>query len=634
MDAPRYRSDIDGLRAVSIILVVGFHTFPQWFHGGFIGVDIFFVISGFLISFILLHALSQGTFSYTAFFSHRIRRIFPALLIVLVACLLYGKCLYVFQREQLAKHVIAGALFLLNFMSQQESGYFDTPSALQPLLPLWSLGIEGQFYLLWPALLVATYKTRQKPLLLIAALCLLSFDLNFLLIDSHPTETFFLPYSRFWELLIGALLAYCTLFNPDLAKRLKTNLTAYLGAVLIGLAVILITTETAFPGGWALLPAIGAALLIASGPHSRINRVLLANRPMVFLGRISYPLYLWHWPILSFIKIRYGTQLNADMRLLVIGASLLLAWLTYIGIEGPVRRKTIPTQFLLFVWAVTISYCFWSISDKDTSQNENNRFVQFIHDNAFAYNAALARNGKCNFHERLLRASKNTIDPSCYIPLPSQTVRIFLWGDSHAAQLWYGLSKTLSPSIAILETTSNLCPQSLHTLTHIITAEFLHSCNISNDFALQRIAELKPDIVIMAQWRYHETIDWNAIATDLHNKGVKHVILMGPVPEWDPLLYLTLARYWPNPPLRVRANLTQNTEEILRVRYHNSSILTYVSVFDKWCNKEGCLAYVNNDKVAGLMSFDYGHLTPDSSVLLAQNILVPRINQILSMPEK
>ncbi|HEY3971534.1 MAG TPA: acyltransferase family protein [Candidatus Sulfotelmatobacter sp.] len=346
-DHPSYRPDIDGLRALAIIPVVMFHAFPAILPGGFVGVDIFFVISGFLISSIIFKGFQRGSFSFAAFYSNRIKRIFPALLVVLGASAVFG-WFFLFPGEyaQLGKHIFGGAGYIENFILRREAGYFDTKSFLKPLMHLWSLGIEEQFYLTYPFLLWAAWRLRLNVLAVLTPLVLISFSLNVWEVHRDAASSFFLPQTRFWELWIGGVLAYFDMFRPQLrrrlaASRLLPNILSATGTALIALALLLVHAYE-FPGWWALLPVGGASLLIVAGPSASINRIFLSNRVAVFVGLISYPLYLWHWPILSFARMIRGEELSWASRIAAVVLSMGLAWATWRFVESPIRfgRKT------------------------------------------------------------------------------------------------------------------------------------------------------------------------------------------------------------------------------------------------------------------------------------------------------
>src|SRR6202163_547044 len=259
----RYRPDIDGLRAIAVMLVLNFHAFPEAMPGGFIGVDIFFVISGFLITGIIVRELDQQRFSLLTFYNRRIRRIFPALIVVLCATLVLG-WLWMLPAAyaQLSTDVFASAAFFSNIALLLQSGYFDIESGKKPLLHLWSLGIEEQFYLIWPLLLMLVARLRLSMLAMASILGVGSFLLNVALIGSNPVATFYLPFTRAWELLAGAVLA-CG-WNRVSQTGAASNRRALFGVLLIATAAAVLDTKSAFPGWWAMLPVAGAALLLSA----------------------------------------------------------------------------------------------------------------------------------------------------------------------------------------------------------------------------------------------------------------------------------------------------------------------------------------------------------------------------------
>ena len=338
-----YRSDIDGLRAFAVLSVVLFHAFPEFISGGFIGVDVFFVISGFLISTIIFEKLEQGSFSFVDFYARRVRRIFPALILVLVTSFILGWCiLFVGEYKQLGKHIAGGAGFIANLILWSESGYFDNLADTKPLLHLWSLGIEEQFYIVWPPILWAAWRFRVACLPIILVIGLASFAFNLYGIAIDPVATFYSPLTRFWELLIGSLLAYVTVFQvryPRLVvnSTAQANTLSWLGCALFIAGLLLINKDSGFPGAWALLPTLGAALMIKAGPTAWFNKLVLGNSVLVWFGLISYPLYLWHWPLLSFARILSSSVPELEIRIGVVALSILLSWLTYRFVEKPIR---------------------------------------------------------------------------------------------------------------------------------------------------------------------------------------------------------------------------------------------------------------------------------------------------------
>lgn len=356
-----YRAEIDGLRAFAVLSVVGFHAFPLWVTGGFTGVDIFFVISGFLITGHIFEKLDEGTFRFSDFFQRRIRRIFPALIVVMASALVFGWCvLLADEYAQLGKHVASGAAFIINFILANEVGYFDLSVELKPMLHLWSLAVEEQFYIVWPLCLWLAWKKKFNLLAVTLIVLLISFIWNLTWVTVHPTETFYWPFSRFWELLSGSVLAWFTvqkrksLYSEKLnnlkylndfvggariflQSTIAVNVMSLVGFLLLASSTLLLDYQLPFPSAWALLPILGALLVIGVGSKAWLNRVFLMNPIAVWFGLISYSLYLWHWPILSYLHIiEVGTP-DKYLRIAAVFVSIFLAWVTYKFIETPIR---------------------------------------------------------------------------------------------------------------------------------------------------------------------------------------------------------------------------------------------------------------------------------------------------------
>ena len=335
-----YRRDIDGLRAVAVLSVVFFHAFPGLLRGGFIGVDVFFVISGFLISSILFKNLNDGQFSLLEFYSKRIRRIFPGLLLVLVFTYALGwYVLLAREYQQLGQHVIAGAGFFSNFTLWNEAGYFDASADTKPLLHLWSLGIEEQFYILWPIILWLAWKAKLNIFAILLVGIFISFACNIFYARSDGVAAFYAPHARFWELLAGGALSLKLIrdnANGFFSNRFRQVLSV-LGAFLIFCGFFVIHGGKDFPGFWGLIPVVGAIFIIGAGSEAWLNRVVLSHRALVFIGLISFPLYLWHWPLLTFSRLLAGGNPSWYVRVAVILVSFLLAWVTYRFVERPIR---------------------------------------------------------------------------------------------------------------------------------------------------------------------------------------------------------------------------------------------------------------------------------------------------------
>ncbi len=341
----KYRPDIDGLRAVAILPVVLYHTGFSLFSGGFVGVDIFFVISGYLITFIIHEDIKAGRFTISGFYERRIRRIFPALFTVILFCFVTAASILLPQAfESFAQSVVAATLFVANIYFLTESDYFAAAADSRPLLHTWSLSVEEQFYLFFPLLLVFIYKYFQgnwRPFLLPAAL--VSLALSIFGISFFPSATFYLLPARGWELLLGSFLALGVFPQPR--RKRAREAASSIGLALIAWSIFFFTSQTPFPGWHALLPCTGAALIIYAGRDgtSAVGRVL-SHPVIVFVGLISYSLYLWHWPLMVFARqLSYG-RLDSVHGAAVVCLSIVLAILSWRYVERPFRKKGTARQ--------------------------------------------------------------------------------------------------------------------------------------------------------------------------------------------------------------------------------------------------------------------------------------------------
>lgn len=438
-----YRADVDGLRALAILPVVFFHAFPHWLPGGFVGVDIFFVISGYLITSILLKDIQAGTYSIKTFYVRRVRRIFPALGLVLICSLAFGWLMLTPEEyERLGKHTAGGVGFIANFMLLKEVGYFDPAADTKPLLHLWSLGIEEQFYIIWPVLLGLVSKRLRSLWPIILSIGIASFSLNIARVGVNPSYVFYSPLARSWELAIGALVAY-QLFQPiqlisSWVNQYKQELSS-LGLLLLIASFIFISESLAFPGWWALMPTIGTALLILSGPQTLVNKGMSA-RPLVWIGLISFPLYLWHWPLLSFARIIYSQTPPVDVRLFLLGLSIVLAWLTYQLIEKPIRRNLLNRWIF---WALVIAVLSVGISGHLINKSKGIPSRQFGLLNADPSSLAMGADRSRLLRECGIAEENKKVFQTCWTDSKGQP-RLAVIGDSKAEAIFYGLARESS----------------------------------------------------------------------------------------------------------------------------------------------------------------------------------------------
>ena len=340
----RYRPDIDGLRGVAVLAVVAFHAGLNGAPGGFVGVDVFFVISGYLITSLIVGDMAGGAFSLARFYERRVRRIFPALFTVLAACSLMALLIFAPENmRQFGDSLTATALFFSNFFFSAKTDYFDAPLDTHPLLHTWSLAVEEQFYIVFPLVLMLAFRFGRKGWIgVILALFAGSFVASVWMTGTDSVAAFYLTTTRAWELMLGALLAAGAI--PAIRNQIARELAALGGIGLIAVAVFTFSPDTPFPGWAALVPCLGAVLLIqcAGGETQPLVSRALSLRPVLFVGLISYSLYLWHWPLLVFARYLKFGPLSTVQVVLIIAASFVLAALSYVFIERPFRRKEAP----------------------------------------------------------------------------------------------------------------------------------------------------------------------------------------------------------------------------------------------------------------------------------------------------
>lgn len=516
---PKYRPDIDGLRAVAVLAVVIYHAFPSVLRGGFIGVDIFFVISGYLISTIIFESLDRGAFSFTEFYARRIKRIFPALLLILSACYGFGWfTLLDDEFRQLGKHIAGGAGFVSNLVLWSEVGYFDNSVETKPLLHLWSLGVEEQFYIVWPILLWVAWRFRFNVLALTILLGAVSFFLSVKGVKHDAIATFYSPHTRFWELLAGTLLAWLTLYKTRAVRKRLGHVLSVLGVCLLVFGFFRINKGLNFPGKWALVPVLGAVLIIAAGPDAWFNRRVLGNKLAVWFGLISFPLYLWHWPLLSFARIVEGEVPTVGIRVAAVLLAILLAWLTYRLVELPLRsrwqgRSKVIVLVLLAAGCGATGYATYT-QDSIAQRTHNQKLM--------AYQNSIKVTERAAECFEIPYAYKKPDGWFCGLGERGAPVEYFAYGDSHALSLVPALEKfARDHKVGMKFTGTSGCPsllgiQSLRGEAGIEK----HNCQALNEriFNDVRASGIK-HVILINRWTYYTSSpsrpsEFNGIARD------------------------------------------------------------------------------------------------------------------------
>lgn len=598
-EAAKYRPDIDGLRAVAVAAVFVFHANHDYLPGGFIGVDVFFVISGFLIIRIILDGLETKTFNLAGFYARRIRRIFPALIVALAAVWWLGW--YFMLPEdflELGKQVLAGAAFSSNLLTYSQVGYFDAPAITKPLLHLWSLGVEEQFYLVMPLALIAAFYWRLSMPMFLSVAASLSLAINVILVRFDQSAAFYLPFGRFWELLVGGGLAYASLHLPECLARLRHWSVSFAGLALIAGAALL-TPFALFPGWWAVPPVLGSALVIAAGPSAAGNRIL-ASPPLVAIGLISYPLYLWHWLLLVLMLEYFPLSRGAFLFLLAV--SLALAAGTYLFVERPVRRIQLRSAALGSAAMMAVVGAIGSVAVLTTGLPK--RFNPPLP-------AILLPTSVPQFPGAEVWAG-NKAGP-----------KILLWGDSHAGHLIPGfVSLREATPLRIYSESFSDCPP-----TRAHPGSMRQHCVEEIESIERRVAALQPDVAILASyWPYQDRLEGlSEPLAFLRGIHVSRIVVMGYVPRWPKELRKVVVRaYLKNPLQSIPERLTNfvpvdpNIDRYLR-EVSAQFGARYISPMRALCNEAGCLVRVG-DRPGDLMQFDDNHLTVAGSIFLVHTI--------------
>ncbi len=616
----QYRKDIDGLRAIAILSVVLFHYFPSLLQGGYVGVDVFFVISGYLITSIILKEITSNRFSFLDFYAKRIRRIFPALLLVLTFCYAYGwNKLLAEDYMSLGKHIASSAAFITNFVLYHENGYFDTASELKPLLHLWSLGVEEQFYIFWPLLMWMLHKKTKLYINLILLVFVLSFAANIALSLSDKMAAFYLPYGRFWELMAGAIAAHIH-FKKGFSKNdTANNLQAAVGLGLLLLAMIAFNNTLRYPYYYALVPVCGTFLVIHSAPSALVNRSILSCRPMAYIGLISYPLYLWHWPLISIFRLEQGDDISLPEKLELLVASFVFASITYHGIEKRIRngQHFYPKVSVLFILMLMVGYVGYNDFIRGGLDFRVKHIVSNFTDTRFDLKTSWRE------HECFLLDNEHHFGDKC---IPSGRGKlVIVYGDSFAASLAPGLAEYLRPTdYRFGQLTASGCPPLLP------QDAVVERCKMTNESALNTIQREKPfAVILVSNWSQNTLDKLPDLIHTLRRDGVQHIEIVGIFPRWQGSLPRVYFRYYKKfhstlPSITAFGLATHPIADSTVKNVASTLRLDFFSAYNALCNSTGCLTRVGNGK-GQITTLDDAHITPAAASYIARPLLLPLI---------
>ncbi len=621
-----YRADIDGLRTVAVLAVVVFHLGTSVLSGGFVGVDIFFVISGYLITGALL--VTEGSYAkrLSEFYKRRIKRIFPALFVVYLAVMLAAfVTLFADETRGLALTTVASIFFVSNIVFYSSAGYFDGGLDSNPLLHTWSLSVEEQFYIFFPLLLFFSRRlTPVNRIRLVAGIAIVSFILSWWRVSTDMSAAFYLVQYRTWELALGSLLAMGAF--PQIRSALIANIETLLGLAMIIAAVYFYDRTTPFPGPAALLPCLGSALVIHGGVGHRtaVGR-MLATGPMRFIGLISYSLYLWHWPLIVFYK-SFDHRLTLSDRGWLFMASILMATLSYFLVEQPFRRRgrlNDPRKVIIGGVAVMllgaglalgmarVSTALWPISP--AAKN----ILTYLDSGGQSEGM---RSGTCFLASQ---AAFDNFDQAKCLSLAADRPNILLIGDSHGAHFYPGLVAAL-PDAHILQATASGCKPVVDGRGQARCVELMRY--IFNHF----ISGNKLDgVIISARWSADEAAAAEKTARWVR-RFVPHVVISGPINEYDVALPRVLARNidFGEPIAKHRVTEISAVDRSFEQAFAKAG-LPYVSPLRAVC-RPACDVWA---KPGVPLQFDYGHMTAQGSELIVGR-LGPAIRAGLALPER
>jgi peptidoglycan/LPS O-acetylase OafA/YrhL len=613
----KYRGDIDGLRAVAVFAVIAFHL-QLPITGGYVGVDVFFVISGYLIGAILLRDLDAGVFSFRGFYERRTRRILPALLAMLLGTSVLA-CHYYLPNDLIGygKALIAASLSASNFYFFTQDSYFSSGG---PLLHTWSLAVEEQFYFAFPIFLVILYKVgRSFVRSMVLLICLLSLVVSVAMQHRFPVANFYMPYTRAWELLLGTVLVLKML--PVLASRWWREAVTWVGAGLILLPLTRYTSGTSFPGMLAIPPCLGAAMILYSGEHGESTvKYFLSTRPMKFLGRISYSLYLIHWPLIvfgrqGFLNVNFlSHRQNLVVYILI---SISLAWLSWRFIEVPTRfgqHRLPPPLLFISVGSGLLAFAALGVG------------ILFLHGLAFRYPPqALAIASHTGDTERRFFREGTCFLVGTTVPVDTYRKDICLYqsagrkswlllGDSHAGALAHALQVQL-PQVDILEAVASNCKpfpyqefpsqwisESCGKLMEYIYGDFLVHHSVSG-------------LIVEARWKDRDLSELAKLAMWCQSRKIP-LIVMGPSEEYDDVLPSLLARsirdHDPTIPSQHRISQIEALDETMEKEAVAKWKVPYVSLIQEACVSGKCREYVDNAQTIPMI-FDHDHYTDEGA---------------------
>jgi len=623
----KYRPEIDGLRAIAVFSVIFYHAdfqiqisneYYALLPGGFLGVDIFYVISGYLITFLIFERINKNSFSFADFYERRARRLLPTLFFIITISLIAG---WIFmlpnQMKDLAGSALSSLVFLSNFWFLVTDNYFAESSSLKPLLHTWSLSIEEQFYLIFPPILYFLYKKKIKNIKLIffgLIVASLSFA-TFLSIYFVNLNFYILP-TRVWELMVGALIAYYHVKGKTINKKISSNFFTLVGIILIFLSFFLFNEKTPHPSILTIFTILGTAIIILNNRENNFIKKLLSTKLLVGAGLISYSLYLWHFPILAFKKVKTSTLSEFDKFEAVLLA-IVLSILSYYFIEKPFRNKKLISKnyfltFLSIFFIILFISCSYVYKKNGLPQRYSETILQLVDFN-YDY-SQIYQTGKCHIDKKIF--IKKNLFENCLVEIEPKKDNLYLWGDSLAAHLYPGINHKYKKKFNIWHRSVNACKPSVLNFNYEKKDTV---CKKANKFILNEIINVKPDkIFISAFWLKKDLKELKKLVEILNQNKITNIYLVGPSVRWhDPLPKILLKKYKISKeiPKYLYDKNHENNFKLDREfsNFAKKNSINYVSPIQILCRENfQCLTKVG-DEADSITNWDENHFTEKAS---------------------
>jgi peptidoglycan/LPS O-acetylase OafA/YrhL len=607
----KFREDINALRAVAVISVVLYHLDFNVISAGFAGVDIFFVISGYLMTLIIFKKLQNDTFTFKSFYVSRFNRIVPPLAVLCFFLLIYGWYhLYDSAYTSLIDHIRSSIFFVSNYFYWKEASYFDSGKE-NILLHTWSLSVEWQFYLLFPILVYTSYNIFNLKFtkFLIVLLLLIGFLISIVFSSIWPNASYFLFPTRAWEMLFGSV----AFLFPNVFSIFNKRLLEVLGVTLIISSIFLFSENTLWPGYSAFVPVFGTYLVIVANVE---NSYITSNFVVRYIGKSSYSIYLWHWPIYLIAVDLCGDDSYVKFVSLVF--TFIFGIISFEYIE---KRINGYQSFVIYIFLalLVIVFSFSNLINQRALSNAPENIIANLLLTKYSNYTMDPQNFfyDCNAAFQYEQKGELTVESRC---ISAKSGGVLFWGDSHLASIATGI-RSKFPKLSYSQLTSASCPPSF---TFFKVGPSALGCNFSNKYIRQMISLSNPKVVILGTRDNHESYDWSNTVSTLKSLGVSKVIIIGPLPQWLPSLpKIYVKRHLGQLSIEDESfvnSLVKSNDYMIKLNNNNNNF-TYINILSELCSNlhetPRCLVRVDDD----LLSFDYGHLTVEGSKYISKNFI-------------